>query len=108
MPTKNNYDKLIKWIRKSGGYILPDMKIVVSNVDDVIERSVYATKLITNNKDIVRIPKKCRIHPELVYEIQNIDKWVELDLEYIDNWSFSLDMKIALKTVSTVFSGSGM
>ena len=79
MPTKTNYDKLIKWIRKSGGYVLPDMKIVVSNVDNVIERSVYATKLITNNSDIVRIPKKCRIHPELVYEIQNIDKWVELD-----------------------------
>lgn len=36
------------------------------------------------------------------------DKWVELDLKYIDNWSFSLDMKIALRTVSTVFSGSGM
>ncbi len=36
------------------------------------------------------------------------DKWVEMDLEYIDNWSFGLDMKIAIKTIGTVFSGSGM
>ena len=40
--------------------------------------------------------------------VKEFDKWVQLDLEYIDHWSFSLDFKIALKTVSTVFSGSGM
>ena len=79
MRTKDNYYKLIKWIRKSGGYVLPDMKIIESNVDNVIERSVYATKPITNSVHIVRIPKKCKIHSELVYEIPNIDKWVELD-----------------------------
>ena len=33
---------------------------------------------------------------------------VELDLEYIDNWSLMLDFKIAIKTVSTVLSGTGM
>ena len=41
-------------------------------------------------------------------KIRDFDKWVKLDLEYIDNWSFTLDFKIALKTVSTVFSGTGM
>ena len=41
-------------------------------------------------------------------KIRDFDKWVELDLDYIDNWSFALDFKIALKTVSTVFSGTGM
>ena len=41
-------------------------------------------------------------------KIRDFDKWVKLDLEYIDNWSFALDFKIALKTVSTVLSGSGM
>jgi len=37
-----------------------------------------------------------------------VDKKVELDLEYIDNWSFLLDFKIAVKTLSTVLSGRGI
>ena len=41
-------------------------------------------------------------------KIQDFDKWVKLDLEYIDNWSFMMDFRIALKTVSTVLSGTGM
>ena len=34
-------------------------------------------------------------------------KWLELDLEYIDNWSLWLDMKIILKTIPVVLKGSG-
>ncbi len=40
--------------------------------------------------------------------IKDFDEWVGLDLQYIDNWSFSLDFKIALKTVHTVLSGTGL
>jgi lipopolysaccharide/colanic/teichoic acid biosynthesis glycosyltransferase len=35
------------------------------------------------------------------------DEWVRLDLDYIDNWSLALDMRILLKTVPVVLSGSG-
>ncbi len=35
-------------------------------------------------------------------------EWVKLDLEYIDNWSISLDLKIILKTVPAVLKGSGL
>jgi lipopolysaccharide/colanic/teichoic acid biosynthesis glycosyltransferase len=35
------------------------------------------------------------------------DRWMELDLEYIDNWSLLLDLKICLKTIPAVISGSG-
>ena len=38
----------------------------------------------------------------------SFEKWVELDLEYIDNWSFGPDMKISVKTIGTVFYGSGI
>ena len=34
--------------------------------------------------------------------VKDFDEWVKLDLEYIDNWSFMLDFKIAVKTVGTV------
>ncbi len=35
------------------------------------------------------------------------DEWMRLDLEYIDNWSLWLDVKIALKTIPAVFLGRG-
>ncbi len=36
------------------------------------------------------------------------DKWMELDLAYIDNWSLRLDLLILVKTVGTVFKRSGL
>jgi len=35
------------------------------------------------------------------------DEWMRLDLEYIDNWSLWLDIKIAFKTVPAVLFGRG-
>jgi exopolysaccharide biosynthesis polyprenyl glycosylphosphotransferase len=35
------------------------------------------------------------------------DRWVRLDLLYIDNWSMWLDFKILLKTIPAVLSGKG-
>ncbi|KKL61266.1 hypothetical protein LCGC14_2197000, partial [marine sediment metagenome] len=40
-------------------------------------------------------------------EIRDFDDWAKLDLEYIDNWSLWLDVKIFFKTVYVVLSGSG-
>jgi len=40
-------------------------------------------------------------------EIRDFDEWAKLDLEYIDNWSLWLDLKILFKTVGVVLSGSG-
>ena len=35
------------------------------------------------------------------------DEWMRLDLQYIDKWSFWLDVRILLKTVPAVLKGSG-
>ena len=35
------------------------------------------------------------------------DTWMKLDLEYIDNWSLMLDLKILLKTIYVVATGYG-
>ena len=35
------------------------------------------------------------------------EKWLELDLEYIENWSFWLDLKILLKTIPAVIKSKG-
>ena len=34
-------------------------------------------------------------------------EWVEMDLTYIDTWSFGSDVRILFKTFSAVFSGRG-
>ena len=37
----------------------------------------------------------------------DFDRWMQLDLQYIDNWSPGLDMKILLRTIPAVLSGRG-
>jgi exopolysaccharide biosynthesis polyprenyl glycosylphosphotransferase len=39
--------------------------------------------------------------------ITNFDDWVNLDLEYIDNWSLLLDIKILFKTIPSIILGRG-
>jgi len=37
----------------------------------------------------------------------SFEEWIKLDMEYIDNWSLWMDMKILLLTVPAVIKGSG-
>lgn len=39
--------------------------------------------------------------------VVSFNKWMEMDLEYIDNWSLRLDYKIFLGTVKVMLMGSG-
>jgi lipopolysaccharide/colanic/teichoic acid biosynthesis glycosyltransferase len=40
-------------------------------------------------------------------DITDFKDWVRLDLEYIDNWSIWLDLKILFRTVPVVLLGTG-
>ena len=37
----------------------------------------------------------------------SFEKWMELDIEYIDNWNLLIDLKILLKTIPAVLKGHG-
>jgi len=37
----------------------------------------------------------------------SFEKWIELDMEYIDHWSLLLDLKILVKTIPAVVRGTG-
>ena len=40
-------------------------------------------------------------------EINGFDEWVRLDLEYVDNWTLLLDIKILLMTIPAAIKGTG-
>jgi exopolysaccharide biosynthesis polyprenyl glycosylphosphotransferase len=40
-------------------------------------------------------------------DLKDFQEWVRLDLEYIDHWSFWLDLKILCRTVPAVLRGAG-
>lgn len=40
-------------------------------------------------------------------EVHDFGDWVRLDLEYIDNWSLWLDLKILWRTIPAVLAGTG-
>ena len=40
-------------------------------------------------------------------QVKDFKDWVRLDLEYIDNWSLWLDVKILCRTVPVVLVGTG-
>jgi lipopolysaccharide/colanic/teichoic acid biosynthesis glycosyltransferase len=37
----------------------------------------------------------------------DFERWIALDLEYIDTWSLSLDLQIIARTFPTVLAGRG-
>jgi lipopolysaccharide/colanic/teichoic acid biosynthesis glycosyltransferase len=37
----------------------------------------------------------------------DFNAWITQDLEYIDHWSFVLDLKILAKTIPAVLRGNG-
>ncbi|HAV62942.1 MAG TPA: exopolysaccharide biosynthesis polyprenyl glycosylphosphotransferase, partial [Verrucomicrobiales bacterium] len=39
--------------------------------------------------------------------VKDFREWVRLDLEYIDNWTIWLDLKILARTIPVVLTGAG-
>ncbi len=37
----------------------------------------------------------------------SFDRWMLLDMQYIDHWSLPLDLKLLVKTIPAVFSARG-
>ncbi|MCL4109934.1 UNVERIFIED_CONTAM: hypothetical protein GTU68_012743 [Idotea baltica] len=72
---------------------------------------VYEIARIENNAQRRRLSVKpgltCLWQVSGRSKITSFEDWVQLDLEYIDNWSLWLDWKILAKTVPVVLGGVG-
>ena len=103
--------KVGKFIRKTSIDELPqfwnilkgDMSLVGTRPPTVDEFERYEAK------------HKCRLSPGLTglwqvsgrSDIKDFDEVVQLDMQYIDNWSILKDIKILLMTVGIVITGKG-
>jgi len=47
------------------------------------------------------------IHEVIARGDKDFERWMKLDLEYIDNWSLPLDMRILARTFLAVIKGTG-
>ena len=72
-----------------------------SKLDVERKLSLY---LVGITKNLIK--KKYR-YIQLKDNIEDFEEVVKLDLEYIDNWSIGLDLKIILKTVGVIFFRKG-
>ena len=94
--SSGNFEKLRKWIESHNGYVCPNIKVVRSKIDDRIQNSVYATDIIPSNTEILRIPKICKLGGELVYQIPNIEQWINIDKDDVIKNNFHFKIVIAL------------
>ena len=58
--------------------------------------------------------QRCRVAPGItgLWQVSGrselpFEKWVDLDMQYIRNWSFGLDLRILLETPLVVLTGRG-
>ena len=102
-----------KWLRKTSIDELPQLfNVLIGDMSLVGPRPMALRDYNLFDQDWHR--RRFSVRPGITCLWQTMgrssipfDKWMQLDMEYIDNWSLWLDLKILLKTIPVVLKGSG-
>lgn len=103
-----------KWLRKWSLDELPQLFNVVRGEMSLVGPRPLPVDEVKRFSDLAH-RRRLSVKPGLTClwqiqgrnQISDFQDWVRLDLEYIDNWSFWLDIKILLNTLPAVLRGTG-
>lgn len=103
-----------KWLRKTSIDELPQLFNVLRGEMSLVGPRPLPVEEV-KRFDVLAHRRRLSVKPGITClwqisgrnEVSDFNDWVRLDLEYIDNWSLWLDMKILWRTIPIVLLGSG-
>jgi lipopolysaccharide/colanic/teichoic acid biosynthesis glycosyltransferase len=105
--------KIGRWLRKTSLDELPQLwNVLIADMSLVgprphVPSEVKEYKLGQRRRLSVRPGITCLWQVNGRSKINDFNKWVSLDLDYIDHWSLWLECKILFKTIPAVLFGVG-